>query len=136
LSYRLGPTIRLMGYDLPVTHVVPGETLELDLYWRAVAKPPLDYTVFVHVLDESGQNVAGRDTMPRDDTFPTSGWPVGEAIDDLHRVPLPADLPAGVYRLALGMYRLQTGERLPVTGPDGLGVPEAWIVLDRSIEVR
>jgi hypothetical protein len=136
LSYRLGPTIRLVGYDLPATRAAPGETLELELYWRAVARPPLDYTVFVHVLDQEGQNVAGRDTMPRENTFPTSGWPVGQAIDDVHRIPLPADLPAGEYRLALGMYTLQTGERLPVIGPDGLGIPESWIVLDQQIEVR
>ena len=136
LSYRLGPTIRLMGYDLPDARVAPGETLELVLYWRAVARPPVDYTVFVHILDASGQNVAGQDTMPRENTFPTSGWPVGEAIDDVHRIPLPADLPSGEYRLALGMYTLRSGERLPVIGPDGLRIPEAWIVLDHSIKVR
>jgi hypothetical protein len=37
---------------------------------------------------------------------------MGETIKDVHQLPLPADLPAGEYRLNIGLYLLETGERL------------------------
>jgi hypothetical protein len=136
LNYRLGPTMRLIGYGLPKTEVTAGDSLELTLYWYAVARPPLDYTVFVHVLDASGQNVAGWDAMPRGNTFPTGSWPVGRGLDDLYQVPLPADLATGVYRVAVGLYYYPTGDRVPIYGPDGAEIPEARVLLDQEIEVR
>jgi hypothetical protein len=35
-------------------------------------------------------------------------------IPDRHRLPLPADLSSGRYRLITGMYVFETLERLPV----------------------
>ena len=35
---------------------------------------------------------------------------------DRHGLLLPQSLPAGVYTLHVGMYFLETGERLPVMG--------------------
>jgi hypothetical protein len=136
LNYRLGPTIRLIGYDLSPTQLAPGDTCELVLYWQALARPPLDYTIFVHLLDAQGQYVTGWDTMPRDNAFPTAGWPVRTTVDDLHRLALPADLPPGTYQISLGMYYWPTQERLPVYGPGGDDIPDARIVLDHKIEVR
>jgi hypothetical protein len=136
LNYRLGPTIRLIGHSLSTGRLAPGDSIEFGLYWQALAKPPLDYTIFVHVLDAEGQNVAGWDTMPRQNTFPTTEWPVRRVIDDVHRVLLPPDLPPGEYRVALGMYYWPTGERLPVYGPDGDEVPDSRIILEQKVEVR
>jgi hypothetical protein len=39
---------------------------------------------------------------------------VGEMVVDSILVPLPAKLPAGTYRLLVGLYRWDTLERLPV----------------------
>ena len=55
--------------------------------------------------------------------YPTSYWQTGERIRDSHYVSLPTDLAAGQYEIHLGLYRLDTGERLPVsaTGSSGGG---------------
>lgn len=135
-NYLLGPTIRLVGTILPTGELSPGDSLQLGLYWQAIAEPPLDYTVFVHVLDDADQNIAAWDSMPRGNTYPTTSWPTGTVLDDTHLVPLPSDLPAGAYRVALGLYYLETGERLPVYGPDGESLPDGRIVLEQQINVR
>jgi len=136
LNYRLGPAIWLVGYDLLTPELAPGDRLQLILYWRALASLDRQYTIFVHVLDASGQTVAGWDTMPRQNTFPTTDWPVEELIDDTHFVPLSRELPAGEYRLALGMYYWWTGERLPVSTRDGEQVPDAAIILEQTVRVK
>ncbi|MBN1582685.1 MAG: hypothetical protein JXA89_18385, partial [Anaerolineae bacterium] len=136
LNYRLGPTIRLIGYDLSPIQLAPGDTCELVLYWQALARPPLDYTIFVHLLDAEGQYVAGWDTMPRDNTFPTTQWTVRTTVDDVHQLALPADLPPGEYQVSLGMYYWPTQERLPIYGPGGDNVPDSRIVLERKIEIQ
>jgi hypothetical protein len=124
-----------LDYALATPQVSPGDDLRLVLYWQAHARPERDYTVFVHVLDAAGELVAQRDNMPVDNTFPTTRWPVGPSIDDVHLVPLPPDMPAGEYRVMIGMYVWQTGERLPIHRPDGEEVPDGGLVLDHTLEV-
>lgn len=136
LGYRVGANIRLVGYQIPTPELKAGDALQLELYWQAdYYKPVGDYTIFVHVLDGQGNLVAQRDSMPRDNALPTSLWPPGELIDDTHVVPLPPDLPAGEYRVVVGVYVWQTGERLPVTKADGGAVPNGAIVLDQTVRV-
>jgi hypothetical protein len=136
LAHRLGSAIWLRGYEISTPQVAPGERIQFILYWRAFAKPDRQYTVFVHVLDPSGETVAGWDSMPRHNTLPTTDWPIGTLIEDPRFVPLPQDLPAGEYRIALGMYYWATGERLPVQTTEGQAVPDARIILDQTIAVK
>jgi hypothetical protein len=136
VSYKLGSAIRLVGYDLVTDELAPGDALQLVLYWRTVDKLDRDYTVFLHVWDAAGQTVAGWDTMPRENTFPTTQWPAGQVIDDAHVIPLPAGLSPGEYRLVLGLYYWPTGERLPAYGPEGDPLPNGTIVLERSFDVK
>jgi len=136
LGYRFGPAIQLLGYGVVAPTVPPGDGLELVLYWQALAGLDEDYTVFVHVLDESGHIAAQWDAMPRDNAFPTSRWQVGPLIDDPRLVPLPPDMAQGDYRVAVGMYHWQTGERVPVQGADGHDVADAVLLLDETIHVR
>ena len=135
LDYHLGPVIRLVGYNLATLKLSPGDDLHLRLYWQADTKPERDYTIFVHVLDASGELVAQRDNMPRDETFPTTHWPVSQLINDFHHIPLPSDMPAGEYRIVIGMYIWQTGERLSVRRSNGDEIPDGAIVLDQTFEV-
>ncbi|MGD8791867.1 MAG: hypothetical protein PVF47_04890, partial [Anaerolineae bacterium] len=74
------------------------------------------YTVFIHLLDEAGQTLVQADSQPRGGAYPTSVWDAGEVVADAHRLALPPDLPAGDYRLRLGLYRLETGVRLALDG--------------------
>ncbi|MFW9871382.1 MAG: hypothetical protein ACFFEL_17275, partial [Candidatus Thorarchaeota archaeon] len=123
LSARLGDAVELVGYDQPTnlqtgqsTSVYqPGETIQLVLYWRAVAKPTDDAKVFIHLYDQGGIIATQQDHRPYHGTRPLYTWSLGEALDDPYSLALPSDLPSGRYTLALGMYDATTGIRLPVT---------------------
>jgi hypothetical protein len=136
LHVRFGPSIWLIGYQLTTPERAPGETVEVILYWRAYAPLDRQYTVFVHLLDASGAWVAGWDMMPRYNTYPTTDWPVVELIDDVHIVPLSADLLPGEYAISLGMYDWGTGERLPAYTRQGEAIPEAAVVLQDKVTVK
>ncbi|MBN1399907.1 MAG: CotH kinase family protein [Anaerolineae bacterium] len=136
VDYRLGPSIHLIGYHLVPESPRAGGRLYLTLRWRTDAPLSRSYTVFTHLLAATGERVAQRDSMPRDNRFPTTRWPVGEPIDELRVIELPTKLPAGEYRLYLGMYLLQSGERLPVYGADGQEIPGGGLLLDTYVPVR
>ncbi|MFC2036700.1 hypothetical protein ACFLYD_01850 [Chloroflexota bacterium] len=112
---RFGEAIALEGYDLEVE---PGAA-RLTLRWSAAGYVDADYTVFVHLAasDQGGAAVAQGDAPPLDGRWPTSLWLPGTALDDVHTIPLPPELPAGTYDLLVGLYDPATGERLPL--PDG-----------------
>jgi hypothetical protein len=92
-------------------------TVTLTLTWQALATVPEDYTVFVHLL-AAGSKIAQSDAWPCGGECPTTGWRPGAIVLDRHPILLPPDAPPGPYRLAVGLYLLATGERVPVVGRD------------------
>jgi hypothetical protein len=107
----------LLAYE--ANSMASKDELPLTLYWRAEAPLAADYVVFLHLLDAAGNVVAQGDAPPRAGRYPTHWWEPGEVITDRHAIPLPADLPPGEYRVRTGLYRPDTGERLPLAGAAG-----------------
>jgi hypothetical protein len=101
--------MELRGYDVSREE----SNLSVTLYWQALAAMPLDYTVFVHLVDPDGQTVAQHDGQPFwEVSLPTSTWQPGEMLQDKHVLPLPPNMPPGKYHLEVGVYYWQTLERL------------------------
>jgi hypothetical protein len=116
---RFGEMISLQGYDLEIDP----ETLWVALRWSTEGHLDTDYTVFVHLLsaESRGQVLAQSDAPPLAGRWPTSLWLPGTAVDDLHAITLPPDLPPGAYELLVGLYDPTTGERLALAdGGDAL----------------
>jgi hypothetical protein len=135
LAAEFGSMIRLLGYDLapdpgmqpPTDGALPPDgalptdgALTLTLYWEATSEVDRDYTVFAHLVDEDGLIVAQGDGPPMV-TYPTSHWDSGEILVDVHQLEIQAGIPAGSYRLLVGLYVLEDGARLPVTAGPGAG---------------
>ena len=110
----LGDSIRFRGFSVDTADTSAGQTLPLTLYWQTTQPLSADYTVFVQMLDASGVWVAGYDSQPIYEYYPTTRWQPGELIADRRTIQLPADLPAGEYTLITGMYHPKTMERLSV----------------------
>jgi hypothetical protein len=87
-------------------------TVHLALFWNALDHIERDATVFVHLYGSDGKLWAQQDNQPVHGTYPTSDWQTGEIIVDAYELQLPANLPAGVFTLAVGMYDSQTQQRL------------------------
>jgi hypothetical protein len=127
-----GDTVRLLGYDLDYQ---PGEdSATIRFGWQAIQPQAESYSVFVHVVDQDGAIIAQHDGVPQGD-YPLYRWVAGEVVLDEVTIPLPRDLPAGFYRVRVGFYRPETGERLPVVESSGeAGADYIW--LDDPIIVR
>lgn len=111
-----GRQIQLTGIDLAQTSLQPGQVLTYTLYWQATKAPDRDYTVFNHLLDARGRLVLGQDNFPLRNQYPTSWWNPGEIVRDPYTLSLPPDLEPGRYTLRVGLYQVDTGERLRLNG--------------------
>ncbi len=112
----LGGSVRLSGYDdSGKVALRPGDTYRLTFFWSALAPLSTDYTVFIHLRDAQGATAAQEDAQPLGGDYPTSRWRPDEVVIDQHSVVLPPELPPGRYQVWVGMYRLDTMERLTVT---------------------
>jgi hypothetical protein len=120
---EFGERIMLLGYERELLD----SGLELVLYLQAERPLDQNWTVFVHLVDSTGGLVAQHDSQPRDGRYPTSVWDQGEVVDDPHLLVVPANLPDGDYQVVVGLYSVESGERLPVldgeSNPIGDSVP-------------
>jgi hypothetical protein len=96
--------VRLEAWSVPDT-ARAGNTLAVDLTWRALGKIDAYYSTYVKLLDKDSQAVAGWDGQPRDGQAPTLLWVPGQTIDDTIVLDIPADLSPGDYAVEAGMYR-------------------------------
>ncbi|MEZ4590117.1 MAG: glycosyltransferase family 39 protein [Chloroflexota bacterium] len=100
--------IALIGYDLQVE----SDGVRLKTYWQAQRPIEASYTIFVHALDENGALLAQQDALPQGGAYPTAIWAVGEVVVDEAVLPLPPGAQPAA--LSIGLYRLETLERLPL----------------------
>jgi len=131
VEYRFGDQIALRGFDISDEgeSLRPGGALHLSLYWQALTKVESDYTVFIHLLDDSGAVRAQQDAPPVNGSYPTHLWEKDEIVQDKHELILPAGLPSGHYRLTLGLYSAETLQRLPAVDAQGAHLPDDRVVL-------
>jgi 4-amino-4-deoxy-L-arabinose transferase-like glycosyltransferase len=111
----------LDGYRHP-GKVQAGGVLPLALFWRATRPLPLDYTVYVHLVDAAGSKVAQRDVPPLEGRRPTSAWQPGDLVRDDQDLFVPETVAPGTYRLLAGMYDAATMTPINDAGPIDLGV--------------
>jgi 4-amino-4-deoxy-L-arabinose transferase-like glycosyltransferase len=105
----LGDAIELAGYNLDRT----ANAIKLTLIWKSLRTIGEDYTVFAHVLDRSGQQIAGKDNQPINGAYPASQWMPGEYVIDEYAIPV-VNAPDGL-AIDVGMYDPETGARLGET---------------------
>lgn len=107
-----GDMIALRAYVIP-TNAAPNETITLQLVWEALRDVPDNYTLFLHVVDDSETIVAQIDPQPMPQLL-TDNW--------IPEYPLYSELSltmpdaTGTYRLYAGLYN--AGGRLTVDAPD------------------
>lgn len=104
--------IVLVGADTILTTVTAGAILPVRLVWSATTQPQRTYTIFVHLVDETGVPLAQQDRQPLDGFYPTSAWTAGVWVEEVYSLSVPADLAPGRYRLIVGLYDPATNERL------------------------
>jgi hypothetical protein len=117
VGQTLDRAVHLAGFQ--AGDLVPGQPLQVTLYWQAREKTQTSYKVFVQLLSDQNVVVAQSDAIPAQWTRLVPGWLPPEVIEDPHTLWLPADMSPGTYRLVSGLYEPETGRRaLTLEGAD------------------
>ncbi len=106
----------LQGYDLldePAGH-------SLRLFWETGEAVSSDWITFIHMTDPQGDPVAQFDGPPFAGLLPSSKWEPNSLYIDSRRLELPGSIAPGDYLLRIGLYSIESGERLPFL-PDDSG---------------
>ncbi|MEK9162141.1 MAG: glycosyltransferase family 39 protein [Chloroflexota bacterium] len=122
VNARFGDRIRLEGYSINDSSFAAGDILQLTLFWNPQSPISNRYKIFVHLIgDPDSPPVAQHDGEPVGGLVLTTMWKPNEIVRDNHGVFLPLDLLRGDYKLAVGLYDVNTGERLTLAdGSDKL----------------
>ncbi|HEX6512661.1 MAG TPA: glycosyltransferase family 39 protein [Chloroflexota bacterium] len=111
---KFGDSLALLGHNQSVAD----GRLEVTLAWTVIRPVAIDYTIFVHVLDDMGKVVAQDDSQPAGGRFPTSLLPVGTRVDDRHTMSVQ-NLTPDTYTVEVGIYDAVTGARLKTAAGEG-----------------
>ena len=108
IEQRFEQGITLLGYS---PQPLSATKLAVRLYWQAEVLLKESYTVFVHV--RRGEQLIGQDDAPpARGRYPTSYWRVGDTVIDEHVVTLSAPAIPQQDEMWVGLYRLETQQRL------------------------
>ncbi len=121
-----------------ISHQIIGATLVITPSWDIQLGRPGGVRSFVHVLNSAGTLVGQLDTVIDDGMF--ANWQAGQQFGTPMPIGLPGDLPAGVYRVLIGLYTPEDGQRLPLSigqaVPAQVDGPHAVEVLRLRLPVR
>jgi hypothetical protein len=106
-----GSNIQLPGYSVETT----GTSTTVTLFWLGTRPVPEDYVVSVQALGADGRPMSQNDSEPVDGRIPTSTWPPGRIVRDVHVLAVPVG--STVDRLIVVVYNRQSLQRLPVSEP-------------------
>ncbi len=106
-----GHMVELLGYEMPAPNPRPGQPIVLVTWWRVNQRPAIaNLTMFVHLLREE-RIVAQQDLLSvmADTLYP------GDVFAQVHEfATIPADASPGDYAIAVGLYSVDTGQRLTI----------------------
>jgi hypothetical protein len=109
--------IRLERYGINSREFSPEDVVQVTLDWSASREISTRYKIFIHVYDDINlPPVAQNDSEPVGGSMPTNLWENSEIVTDMHGIYLPANVKEGIYTLAVGIYALDSSERLTVVG--------------------
>lgn len=109
-------------------HVRPGATLPLTLTWSVEAEPPeIVYHVGTYLLTTDNQVLAQSDGPG----FDSIQWRAGDTFITWFDIPVPQDLPPGVYRIGVALYSWPELERVNLTSGGNTALLEQFQVPER-----
>ena len=124
--------ITLIGFDLPQSlREASNLPITMSLYWQTSEPLAADYTVFIHLTDANGGQLAA-DGPPLNGDWPTSAWQANRLVVDSHTLVFPAP---GDYTIRVGLYDPATVIPLAAFRADGSEWPD-WAIELTTVSVK
>ncbi len=111
--------LTLFHSELSGTTAAPGQPILIYLYWQSQEQVREDYSVFAHLVSPDGRLAGQADYLLGGWHYSTSNWPAGHIAASPVLLFFPPESLPGEYQLQVGLYRPDTGERLPVSSDAG-----------------
>lgn len=137
LDMTFAEAIQLRGYEYDRASIHPGDSLSLTLYWQALKPIEIDYSVFIHLLDENDLILAQRNVFPGPGVYPTSQWTPAQLFADTYILHLPnTTFAPNQARFEVGLYHHATRVRLATTtGKDNIRFGAIEIQVDETSDL-
>lgn len=114
LGLEVPQKLLVYGYDLATPDVRPGEVLPIAVYLELLHANVDDHILMAaHLRDRAGRRVGFVDRELRKPSGVYS-LPQGEVVREPLDLPVPPDVPSGVYELELVVFGLPSYARLPL----------------------
>lgn len=122
-----GEGVDFLGHDRSTKDQLPGDDLDISLYWQLTSVLTPDQHVFLQLLDAQGQVAAGTEGPPIS-WLPTSQWMPNSPLRSQHSLRLPANLEPGDYNLIAGLFDPSAGARRLWGSDDHLRLGEVLVI--------
>ncbi len=114
LDFRFGDKVRLIGYDLEHSPVVPDQPFKVTWYWQVDKAFGEGFEIFTHGADSRSKNRLNLDAARAlRSVYPVERWQAGDFIKDTQEVTLPEDWRSDAVVFYLGFY--SSAARVPIT---------------------
>jgi hypothetical protein len=131
---RFGEALQLVGYGTPARlHSKPGDTVEVDLFWRALAPIPKDYATDVAAVDALSRLTWKEQSVPDEGRAPMTAWQPGQVVRDRHRIRVRPDMLGAQTLLLSAIDPAPPGDHLPAIGGDGQRLANETVTLGRFL---
>jgi hypothetical protein len=118
LDIRFESRVRLVGYDISVEEITPGQPFDITWYWQVERRLTGGWMLFTHLADATGANRQNEDSSgPVRERYQPGRWQEGEWVRDPQHVTIPTDWHSDRVVFYLGFW--SEDHRLSVTsGPN------------------
>lgn len=135
IDARYGDFIQLLGWKVDSDAVRSGDSIQVSLYFKALALMDRDWQIFVHGDgSRAGSHRIHRDHYPIEGLYPTTEWQEGEIVEDTFSLRVPKRYPYDYFQLWFGWYigaeRLKLSNNPPSDGQNRVRGPRITVVRD------
>lgn len=124
--------IAIVGHDRIEGTYRQGDLVPVTVYWQPLVTADRDYSIYLHLIDETARIVGQADSYPNGGLRRTSRWMPDAIYPDHYTIRITESIESGgPLRLAIGWYEFETGERL--SAYDGIGEPAPFVILPAGI---
>lgn len=102
--------VQLLGVEVFPDEVRQGDTVNVTLYWEALAPPPDDLRAVVQVWTLGGRLIGQRDVTPAGEIYPPDLWRPGDIVQDAYGLAIGED--ENVPAICHATVRVMDGDEL------------------------
>lgn len=90
-------------------NIRPGDTVEIDYFWRIDRVPSREWSVFVHF--EGQGKLFQNDHRLLEQLYGRLEYRIGDIIVERYPLTIPEDCPPGSYKIGIGVFEFESNER-------------------------